>query len=242
MPGGAELFISDLHLSAREPATAERFLAFLGGPVHDAARLTILGDLFDCWAGDDDIEDPFNTRIVSALRNVANAGVPVAFMAGNRDFLVGNAFASATGVELLPDPCVRVIHGTRTLLTHGDTLCTGDTAYQAFRAEVRAPAWRESFLARPLAERKLMIGAFRDRSEAEKKIKPAALMDVAADAVTAALREHDAQALIHGHTHRQGHHVHAVEGRDRTRWALGDWHADRGQALCCAPEDWRFIP
>lgn len=240
-PRRSELFISDLHLSAHTPEITARFLAFLDGPAQDAARLTILGDLFDAWAGDDDLADPFNAGIVKALRMLADCGVTIGFMAGNRDFLVGDDFAKAAGLELLPDPCLHDIHGIATLLTHGDTLCTDDADYQHFRTQVRTPEWSATFLARPLAERKREIENLRSRSEAEKRIKPMALMDVNAAAVIALLRKHDAQAVIHGHTHRQAQHLHEVDGRECLRWVLGDWHPDRDSALSCSADNWRFI-
>lgn len=161
-------------------------------------------------------------------------------MAGNRDFLVGEAFAAAAGVALLPDPCLRDVAGTPTLLTHGDALCTDDADYQRFRAHVRAPAWRAAFLARPLAERKREIEALRARSEAEKRVKPPALMDANAGAVEDALRRHGARAMIHGHTHRQGRHIHRVDGHDCPRWVLGDWAPGRGTALASAADGWRW--
>jgi UDP-2,3-diacylglucosamine hydrolase len=236
----AELFISDLHLSPHEPGTVRLFIDFLTGPARKAKRLTILGDLFDYWAGDDDLADPFNSDIVAALRNLSDSGIRLEFMAGNRDFLIGDDFVKAAGLILLPDPIVRDIGGITTLLTHGDTLCTDDADYQRFRTQVRYPAWRAAFLGRPLAERKHEIEALRARSEAEKKIKPLAIMDVNADAVVAALAEHGAQAMIHGHTHRQGRHEHIVAGKPCRRWVLGDWHAGRGNALLCEAADWRW--
>lgn len=242
--GGADaptLFISDLHLSPAVPAVAQRCTDFLAGPARAAAALYILGDLFDYWAGDDDLGDPFNARIVAALADLAAAGVAVHFMPGNRDFLVGADFAAAAGLELLAEPCVRSIGGTPVLLLHGDTLCTDDSDYQAFRAQVRAPAWRATLLARPLGERKALIAELRARSESEKQIKPAAIMDANPEAVAAALREHGAATLIHGHTHRQGSHAHTVAGRACRRWVLGDWGAERASVLVCAPDrDWHF--
>jgi UDP-2,3-diacylglucosamine hydrolase len=217
------------------------FLDFLAGQATGAESLTILGDLFDYWAGDDDLADPFNANIVAALRTLSDSGVKLEFMAGNRDFLVGNDFAAAAGLTLLPDPVVRDIGGVRTLLTHGDTLCTDDADYQHFRAQVRDPAWRASFLARPLADRKREIETLRARSETKKKTKPMAIMDVNSDAVIAALAEHGAHAMIHGHTHRQGRHEQFVTGKSCPRWVLGDWHADRGNALWCDFAGWRWL-
>lgn len=236
----AELFISDLHLSPHEPGTVQLFLDFLAGPAREATCLTILGDLFDYWAGDDDLADLFNKRVVAALRDLSDRGVRLEFMAGNRDFLIGDAFAAAAGLTLLPDPCLRAIAGNTTLLTHGDALCTDDADYQRFRAQVRDPAWRAAFLARPLAERKREIEALRARSEAEKQTKPMAIMDVNPEAVATALADHGAQAMIHGHTHRQGRHEHLVAGTTCHRWVLGDWHADRGNALACNRR-WAFV-
>ena len=235
------LFISDLHLSPQAAGTVSLFLDFLTGPARDAESLTILGDLFDYWAGDDDLADPFNARIVAALHALSDSGVRLEFMAGNRDFLAGDAFAAAAGLTLLPDPVVRDIGSIKTLLTHGDALCTDDPDYQRFRAQVRDPAWRTAFLARPLTDRKREIEALRARSEAKKKTKSMEIMDVNAGAVVAALAEHGAQAMIHGHTHRQGCHAHAVAGVNCPRWVLGDWHADRGNALLCNSTGWRWL-
>lgn len=240
-PSGAVLFVSDLHLAPDTPAITERFLRFLAGPARDAAGLVILGDLFDAWAGDDDLADPFNARIVSALRALADSGVAIGFIAGNRDFLVGADFAQAAGLELLPDPCVREIAGERVLLTHGDMLCTDDADYQRFRAEVRGDAWRQDFLARSLAERKRLIDELRSRSEAEKRIKPMTIMDVNAQAVESAFAAHDVQVLVHGHTHRQGEHTHRVGNRNCLRRVLGDWHAERGNALRRDAAGWHWL-
>jgi UDP-2,3-diacylglucosamine hydrolase len=238
---GAALFVSDLHLSPDAPATVARFLTFLAGTARTAGSLTILGDLFDYWAGDDDLEDAFNACVVGALREVAAVGVTISFMTGNRDLLISDGFAAAAGLTLLPDPCVRDVAGIKTLLTHGDALCTDDVDYQRFRSMVHDPGWQTAFLARPLAERKAEIVALRQRSEGEKKIKPLAVMDVNADSVCATLRQYGAQALIHGHTHRQGIHTHHVDGQSCQRWVLSDWHADQGGALACTADGWKFM-
>lgn len=241
MRHGTALLVSDLHLSPDAPATTGRFLRFLAGPARRADTLFILGDLFDAWAGDDDLAAPFNAAIVAALNGLADAGTAVFFMPGNRDFLVGDAFAAAAGLTLLPDPCVRAIGDGPTLLTHGDTLCTDDADYQRFRATVRTPAWRENFLGQPLAERKTAIAALRAASETEKQNKPMPLMEVNETAVAALLQEYGVRDLIHGHTHRQGRHTHLVAGRTCRRWVLGDWHAERSSVLACTAAGWDFL-
>jgi UDP-2,3-diacylglucosamine hydrolase len=217
----AALFISDLHLSPGRPEVVRLFRNFLSGAVRGADSLYILGDLFEYWAGDDDLGDSFNADMVGAIAGLAGSGTRVHFMRGNRDFLVGEAFARAARLTLLPDPFEIALHGTRTLLSHGDALCTDDASYQAFRAKVRQPAWIAEFLARPLAERKAEIERLRSVSEVEKQRKAADIMDANAAAVSRLMRSTGCTRLIHGHTHRQARHVHA-EGE---RWVLPDWHA-----------------
>lgn len=239
------LFVADLHLSEDEPANVAAFLAFLQGPARAAASLFILGDLFEYWAGDDDLATPFNARIAAAIRALADAGTAVFFMTGNRDLLAGPAFAAAIGATLLQDPArMRFGGGTRPgsdapvlLLAHGDALCTDDLAYQAFRRQVRDPAWQAGFLAQPLAARKAFIAGLRRQSEAAKAGKAMEIMDVNADAVAALLREHGYPTLVHGHTHRPDCHHLTVDGRPCVRRVLPDW---RGHAAWLAFDGAQF--
>lgn len=233
-------FISDLHLCPSRPAATELFLSFLGGPAARTDTLYILGDLFEYWAGDDHLSDPFNAGVCAAIKAVADRGIPVFFLAGNRDFLVGQGFADACSATLVAEPVIRNIAGTPALLLHGDTLCTDDVDYQNFRAMVRAPQWRDEFLSRPLAERIAVIEGLRERSTSEKRRKPMELMDTNNDAVTAAFREHGVTRMIHGHTHRLARHEHRVDGKSCQRWVLGDWSAAMGNCLSCTADGWQF--
>lgn len=226
------LFISDLHLCASRPEINRIFFEFLRGPAHNAESLYVLGDLFEYWAGDDDLDDPFNASVVSALAECSRAGPAVYFMHGNRDFLLSGDFARACNARLIGDPYTLDLFKTPTLLMHGDTLCTDDVDYQRFRAEVRAPAWRKEFLSLPLALRKEQIGALRALSEKEKRRKPPEIMDVNRGAVEAMLREHGYPRLIHGHTHRPARHEHRVDGRVCERWVLPDWYESGGILVC----------
>jgi UDP-2,3-diacylglucosamine hydrolase len=223
------LFLSDLHLTAARPATLRLFEDFMAGPARAAREVYILGDLFEYWAGDDDVDDPFNRRVLTALRGCAGQAT-LFFMRGNRDFLVGEGFAAAAGARLVDDPLVRELCGAPTLIMHGDTLCTDDSAYQAFRAQVRDPEWQRGFLAIPLPERKRRIEALRERSESEKRTKSMDIMDVNQDAVAAALRAHGCRRLIHGHTHRPAVHRFELDGAPAERWVLSDW-GERGSYL-----------
>lgn len=228
------LFVSDLHLSAERPAILEAFLEFLVGPGAEAEALYVLGDLFEYWAGDDDLEEPFNRRVVGALRGFTLKGGELYLMHGNRDFLMGEALAGACGARLLEDPVLVDVHGTPTLLMHGDTLCVDDADYMAFRAQVRAPAWREAFLALPLEARKARIAALRTESRRAQSAKPPEIMDANEEAIGRVLRERGYPRLIHGHTHRPARHVHHVDGRACERWVLPDWYEQGGYLRCDA--------
>ena len=226
------LFISDLHLSASQPHSMAAFRRFIAGLAPQAEALYILGDLFDYWAGDDDLEDEFHAQVIAALRGLARHGTQVYLLRGNRDLLMGDALANACHATLLSDPALIDLYGTPTLLSHGDTLCTGDTEYQRYRSQVHDADFQRQFLAKPLAERKAYIAQLRSRSMVEKQSKDSAIMDVDDDAVAALLREHGYPRLIHGHTHRPDRHEHLVDGHICERWVLGDW-SDKANALRC---------
>ena len=229
------LFISDLHLSGERPEANEQFFRFLAEEAAGAQALCILGDLFEYWIGDDELEapdgDPLAREAVRALRSLTQSGVAVHFMHGNRDFLIGGGFAAATGISLLEDPTVLKVAGVPTLLMHGDTLCTDDHDYQAWRRTARSPGWQREFLAAPLAERRKRIVQMREKSRQVVAAKPAEIMDVNEAAVKDAFRRHEVRRLIHGHTHRSAYHQVEVNGARCERWVLPDWYGDGGGYL-----------
>jgi len=218
------LFISDLHLQESHPRTAEAFFRFLAEHASQAEALYLLGDIFEYWAGDDDLATPFHQRIVDALRALSDHGVALYWMAGNRDFLVGQAFADAAGLSLLPDPTVITIAGQSIALVHGDAQCTGDFKYMAFRAQVRDQAWQQQFLAMPLAQRKAIIAGLREGSRQAQGEKSYEIMDVTPDAIAALHEATGADVIIHGHTHRPALHQDPHTGR--RRYVLPDWELD----------------
>ena len=218
------LFISDLHLCDSRPHISAAFIDFLETTATKAQALYILGDLFEYWAGDDAIDLPALQANIHALRRLC-CNIPVFFMTGNRDFLIGNGFAKATGITILPDPSLIILYDKAVLLSHGDALCTDDTAYQIFRDEVRTAAWQNQFLSQPLANRIAYIEQLRVRSEQEKSAKSMQIMDVNADAVERLFRQYDyPPLLIHGHTHRPNTHIYHFSGHTCERRVLGDWY------------------
>ena len=222
------LFISDLHLSEDRPAANERFFSFLEETARAADSLYILGDFFEYWIGDDDLAYPFNAVIAGVLRELSRNGVALYLMHGNRDFLIGRGFCDATGATLLEDPTVVTLDGEKTLLVHGDTLCTDDVEYQAWRRTARSSAWQQGFLAKSLAERRHAVGGMREKSKEVVSAKPAEIMDVNAGAVREAMQRHGVKRLIHGHTHRPGHHRVELDGARGERWVLPDWYGRGG--------------
>jgi len=217
------LFISDLHLDDARPQITDLFVRFLADEARGANALYILGDLFESWIGDDD-DAPLPTRVAQALRALRDNGVPIWFMHGNRDFLLGTDYAARAGITLLSDPTVLDLHGERTLLMHGDTLFTDDFEYQKFRTLVRNPAWQQQFLAKPLAERRAFAAQARGESRKQTAMKAAEIMDVNQEAVESVMLAHGVRRLIHGHTHRPATHRFDLDGKAAERIVLGDWY------------------
>ena len=234
-----ELFISDLHLHESRPETSQLFFDFISGPAQATQQLTILGDLFEYWAGDDDIGTPLHAQVCTALRSLTVRGIKLRFLAGNRDFLIGAGFTDATGAVLLPDLVTEPVAGTAALLLHGDTLCTDDVEYQNYRINIRNRAFIEPFLQKPLAERKAAVENLRERSETEKGRKPIAVMDVNDNTVRETFRGAGVTRMIHGHTHRLATHRYEIDRKVCERWVLGDWGAI-GNFLECTEAGWRF--
>lgn len=237
------LFISDLHLDASRPQILAVFRRFLTEEAPGADALYILGDLFEYWIGDDMLRHSATSAalapIAEALRAVSAAGVPVYFMHGNRDFLIGTEFAERCGLELLPESMVVDLYGTPTLIMHGDTLCTDDTEYQRLRLMLRDPQWQQNFLALPIEERISQARKLREQSMDATRDKVEEIMDVNPDAVEAALRQYGAHRLIHGHTHRPAIHDFDMQGEHAQRIVLGDWY-EQGSVLRCDTDGCRL--
>jgi len=233
------IFISDLHLTLEKPDITRRFIDFLGNRAISATAVYILGDLFDTWIGDDDPTLP--TRAVrKQLKKLSDTGTRVYLQPGNRDFLLGERFSADTGVTLLADYAVIDLGGAATLLTHGDLLCTDDSAYQQFRQKSRTPQWQRNVLSKPLLLRLLAARWLRLRSYWHKRKKSPAIMDVNQETVAQVMREHGAFRLIHGHTHRPAIHDFLLDGKPAQRFVLADWKKNHAQILCWKGQDYRI--
>ena len=231
----ASLFIADLHLDDSRPHITDLFERYLAGDeVRQADALYILGDLVEAWFGDDD-DAELPARIARTTRAVRGSGVPVYFMPGNRDFLLGQDYAERAGLTLLEDGVVHDLYGGPTLLMHGDTLCTDDVAYQAVRRQVRTSEWKANILAMPLQARRAFAAKARADSRAHTGSAMESIMDVSADAVAQAMRGAGVQRLVHGHTHRPAIHDFTLDGRPAQRIVLGDWY-EQGSVLRVMPE------
>ena len=216
------LFISDLHLESARPDIGNQFLEFLTTEAASADALYILGDLFESWIGDDD-PDAHYAVVKLALRSLVDCDVPVYFMHGNRDFMIGKRFAAESGIVILTDPYPLNIHGESVLLSHGDALCTDDVEYQKVRQLTRDPKWQEMFLRKSLVERQEFAAKARAASLQHGSTVSQEITDVNDAAVERLMREQEVSTLLHGHTHRPGVHNMKFDGKPATRIVLGDW-------------------
>ena len=217
-------FIADLHLDETRPAVTQAFFQWLEQISQGCEALFILGDLFEVWIGDDD-DDPFRREVVERLRRFSDSGSDLYIMHGNRDFLLGRDFAAAAGAELVDDPLVIDLYGEAVLLMHGDSLCTADHEYMAFRRQARSAEWQVQLLAQSLPQRRAIARSLREQSRSMNSLKAEDIMDVTPAEVLQVMAAHGVQTLIHGHTHRPASHTLTVNGAAARRIVLGDWGA-----------------
>lgn len=227
------MFVSDIHLTPQRPDISAGFARLMASPlIQHADALYILGDLPDVWIGDDTpldgVEGAFN-----ALEALKNHSLPVYFQHGNRDFLIGHDFAEQYGITLLDEAVVVDLYGTPTLLLHGDTLCTDDVEYQAFRKMVRNPQWMQTVLSKPLTERIELVKSIRGQTKQATQDKSLEIMDVNEHAVASAFNEFNVPVMIHGHTHRPAIHTPTPS---QTRIVLSDWDK-QGHCLIVSHSD-----
>jgi UDP-2,3-diacylglucosamine hydrolase len=223
------LFISDLHLDPSRPATTDAFLRFVKDASGEVDTLYILGDLFESWTGDDELE-PHQVEVASALARLTDSGTRCFFMYGNRDFLIGKQFLNASKLTLLHDPTLICVGGESVLVSHGDIYCTDDVSYQRYRSVVRNPLVRRIYDALPRFVRDRIVAGLRSNSQTSTQYKAAQIMDVNGAAIEQAFRDFHPTTLLHGHTHRPAIHELIVDGEEVRRIVLGDWY-EQGSIL-----------
>lgn len=234
------LFISDLHLEPKRPTITRVFIDFLQNQATHAEELYILGDFFEVWVGDDDVSN-FNEEIVSLLKKLTSAGLPIYIMHGNRDFLLSQEFMRRTGCQLLSDPTVIDLYGQPTLLTHGDSLCIDDIAYLKFRNKVRNPFNQRLFLGLPLSIRKAIARLFRTLSQRRAYQNNFSFIDANFDEIKRSMAENNVQLIIHGHTHLPSIQFFKLQGKDACRIVLSDWETFGNVLICESNGEKRLI-
>lgn len=236
------LFIADLHLSADRPDITSLFFQFLNSDARDADALYILGDLFEMWIGDDD-QNELNCDVARHIKQLADTGIPVYFIHGNRDFLLGKRFARQSGMQLLPESDIITLYGQRILIMHGDSLCTLDTDYQAFRKKSRRRWWQVMMLSLPLWLRRRIAAKARVQSQQNNSSKTMEIMDVTQSEVVEQMQLAGVERLIHGHTHRPDIHQFDIECNGThtqgERIVLGDWYT-QGSLLTVTPQGYEL--
>lgn len=231
-------FIADLHLSEDQPKITQCLETFLANECINADALYVLGDLFEAWLGDDDL-NPFTLRVIQSFHRLSQQGVPIYFIHGNRDFLVRQDFAKRAGMTLLAQETVIDLYGEPTLIMHGDQLCTLDVAYQKFRKKSRGWWWPRLVLTLPLWYRKHVAKKGREKSKANKQQLSQEIMDVTPNEVQAVMQQHQVQRLIHGHTHRPAVHDLNINNQPAQRIVLGDWYT-QGSILVVTPDSYEL--
>ena len=232
------LFISDLHLDKERLEIIQLFSQFLSSQASRCESLYILGDLFEYWIGDDQPITGLES-VIEGLQSLTAASVPVFFIHGNRDFLLGESFAKTTGIKLLPESAVIEVYGRRALIMHGDTLCTDDTDYQQMRGMLRHTDWQKQFLSLSLEERIQQALQLREKSQSATQDKKEDIMDDSAQSVENIMRDNNVDLLIHGHTHRPAIHEVFVQNQKAQRIVLGDWYS-QGSVLRATPDSMKL--
>ncbi len=218
-------FISDLHLSAKAPEISKRFQNYLANELDGIETLYILGDLFEYWIGDDAAELLGMQNILEALQNLTQNGIKGYFIAGNRDFLIGDTFANTTGFEILADESVITLGNEKVLILHGDSLCTDDHLHQQFRTEMMCnPVFHQHALSLSIEERIAKAEQLRGMSAEHKSEVDMSIMDVTEDSVIKLFEQKGVSRMIHGHTHRPAIHSHLTKNGFAERIVLGDWY------------------
>ncbi|WP_092484440.1 UDP-2,3-diacylglucosamine diphosphatase [Candidatus Ichthyocystis hellenicum] len=218
------IFLSDINLCESRPEIWKLFMRFMNSDLpKNAEKIFILGNLFNMWIGDDDLRNSWPAKVAHMLAMISSRNISVNIMVGNHDFLLGKEFCNAVGATLLSDPQCIDLYGVKTLITHGDSLCTDDIEYQIFRNRIRQSSWKREFLSQPSMIRRAINKQLRAHHDNATRRKPEEYLDVNQNTIFEILSETKAQRIIHGYTNKPGIHNHILEGRVVRRWVLQNW-------------------
>lgn len=216
------VFISDLHLHPDEKDITNRFFSFIDWVATHARTLYILGDFFHVWPGDDAM-DAWSCSIAEKLAWLASQGVSIYFMHGNRDFLLGERFATKAHMTILSEPTIIELNQERILLVHGDRYCTKDRAHQWFRRITRNGFFLRIFLTIPYQMRRALVNKVRKRSSQGNQVKTEEQLDIVPECMLSHMQKLQVRTIIHGHTHRPGLTTHQYHGNTYQQYILSDW-------------------
>ena len=202
------IFISDIHLTQNNALIKNSFFSFLDNFPQEVKNLFIVGDLFDLWIGDD-LRNELVEDLHLKLRKITNNKKNIFFFHGNRDFLVGESFCKTSNIKLIHEPTVFEFFGYKTIILHGDQLCTEDVDYQNFCKIVRNEQWQSKFLSLSIPERLKIAQNVRKESSVSLANKDDYITDVADSTVLKYFEKYRVTHMIHGHTHRPK--IHLVE-------------------------------
>ena len=175
------------------------------------------------WVGDDIGLNTY-AEFISEFKKLTENGLAIFLQYGNRDFLMQKAFCQASGVKLLKDITIATLYKKTYILMHGDQLCTDDKSYQRMRTIVRNRFIQWIFLHLCQKRRVAIANKMRQNSKEHTQDKSQQIMDVNQHTLCKVFSKHpEAVHMIHGHTHRPGHHIIEAEHATLNRWVLGDW-------------------
>ena len=214
------IFISDIHLTQNNELIKNSFFSFLDNFPEEVNNLFIVGDLFDLWIGDD-VRNELVENLHLKLKKLMNNKKNIFFFHGNRDFLVGESFCKTSNIKLIHEPTVFEFFGFKTLILHGDQLCTEDVDYQNFCKIVRNEQWQSEFLSLSIPERLKIAQNVRKESSVSLANKDDYITDVADITVLKYFEKYKVTHMIHGHTHRPK--IHPVEN-NFSRLVIPDWN------------------
>ncbi|MEO7363642.1 MAG: UDP-2,3-diacylglucosamine diphosphatase [Gemmatimonadaceae bacterium] len=230
------LVMGDAHLGIASPESEQALLAWLKRARTEAKSVVIMGDLFDFWFAWKHAMPRHGYRVLAAIADLADFGIPVVWIGGNHDCWCGDVLQAETGAHYTLVPWRGSIGAWRVELVHGDGLREKEDApYRRLRTVLRNPLAIRAFgWLHPNWASALAMSSSKQSRHMHARDGGLALLKVG----TARLSEPNGPDLVvHGHTHvprleRAGYGVYANAGAwyiDQQYLRLDD---DRIERIC----------